>query len=419
MGSRNILRIGLALGLAICAVIPLRAQTPTVTLEDAIERARGQVANAEAGRRQAFGNWLPSINGSTGYSTNSTERFDERTQTFVSGASQSYSAGLSASIQLFDGFSRLAENRSANADLASADAALVNQEFQVILQTKQAFFNALAANELVLVAQRSIERAEEQLRISKDKLAAGTAIRSDTLRGQVEVGNARLQLLNAQTQRANAEAELARLMGLDEPVRPAPDDALFAPAAVDTAQLRTEAITQSPQVIQADAGVASAAASVSVARARYFPTVSASYSRSWSGQAVSSLNDSWSARVSLNWPIFNGFTRESNVTRTRTARETAQAQAEDARRQVNAQITQNLAALTSAEQSLAIAQASYAAADEELRVVQERYRLGMATIIDVLASQISLEQADVDIVRSRLDYLVAKAQIEALIGREL
>jgi outer membrane protein TolC len=43
----------------------------------------------------------------------------------------------------------------------------------------------------------------------------------------------------------------------------------------------------------------------------------------------------------------------------------------------------------------------------------------MATIIDVLASQISLEQADVDIVRSRLDYLVAKAQIEALIGREL
>ena len=50
---------------------------------------------------------------------------------------------------------------------------------------------------------------------------------------------------------------------------------------------------------------------------------------------------------------------------------------------------------------------------------QERYRLGMATIIDVLASQISLEQAEVDIVRSRLDYLVAKAQIEALIGREL
>jgi outer membrane protein len=59
------------------------------------------------------------------------------------------------------------------------------------------------------------------------------------------------------------------------------------------------------------------------------------------------------------------------------------------------------------------------AAEEELRVQQERYRLGMATIIDVLASQISMEQAEVDIVRTRLDYRVAKAQIESLIGREL
>jgi TolC family type I secretion outer membrane protein len=385
----------------------------------AMVQARGQVSIAEAGKRQAIGNWLPSLSANSGYSTNSTERFDERTQTFISGANSSYSAGLSASIQLFDGFSRLAENRAANADLASADAALVNQEFQVVLQTKQAFFNALAANELVGVAERSIERAAEQLRISKDKLAAGTAIRSDTLRGQVELGNARLQLLNAQTQRATAEAELARLMGFDESVRPIPDESLFTPAALDTAQLRVEAVSQSPSVVQADAEVEAAGASVAVARAQYFPTVSASYSRSWSGQEISGLNDSWSARVSLSWPIFNGFARESNVTRSRASRDAARAQAEDARRQASAQFTQYLASLMSAEQSLAIAEASRAAADEELRVVQERYRLGMATIIDVLASQISLEQAEVDIVRSRLDYLVAKAQIEALIGREL
>ena len=50
---------------------------------------------------------------------------------------------------------------------------------------------------------------------------------------------------------------------------------------------------------------------------------------------------------------------------------------------------------------------------------QERYTLGMATIVDVLTSQVSLDQAEVDIVRARFDFLVAKAQIEALIGREL
>jgi outer membrane protein TolC len=86
---------------------------------------------------------------------------------------------------------------------------------------------------------------------------------------------------------------------------------------------------------------------------------------------------------------------------------------------VQANLTQYLASLASAEQSLTIAQASVAAATEGLRVQQERYGLGMATIVDVLTSQISLDQAEVDVVRARFDFLVAKAQIEALIGREL
>ncbi len=419
----------LALMLSLSA--PLGAQdVPTVTLDDAIRlslqasptviQARGQLANAGAGKLEAIGNWLPSLSASSGYSARpSGDQTPDPITGQIVGTRSSYSGSLNASVQLFSGFRRFAENRAASADQASAAAALVNQEFQVILQTKQSFFNALAANELVQVAERSIQRAEEQQRISKDKLAAGTAIRSDTLRGRVEIGNARLQKLNAETQRATAEANLGRLVGANGPIRPTADSTLFQPFTPDTTQLRMEAVAQSPSVIEADAAARAAEASVSVARAQYFPTVNASYSRSTNGSALSSLSGTWSAGVSLSWPLFNGFSREASVTRSESSRESARARAEDARREVNALLTQYLASLAAAEQSLEIAQASLAAADEELRVVQERYRLGMATIIDVLASQISLEQAEVDIVRSRLDYLVAKAQIEALIGREL
>ncbi|MGD8726750.1 MAG: TolC family protein, partial [Gemmatimonadales bacterium] len=289
----------------------------------------------------------------------------------------------------------------------------------VILQTKQAFFNAVAADELVRVAERSIQRAEEQLRMSKDKLAAGSAIRSDTLRGRVEVGNAQLQLLNAQTQRETAEANLAQLIGIDGPVQAIADSSLFTPVDVDTTALRIEVIAQSPAVVQADAAADAAAASVSVATAQYFPSVTASYSQSWSGRQISTLDNNWSARIGLSWNLFNGFSREGSVTSAKVSRENARADAEDARRQVNAQLTTYIASLTAAGLSLDIAVANLAAAEEELRVQQERYRLGMSTIVDVLVSQISLEQAEVDIVRARLDYLVAKAQIESLIGREL
>ena len=60
-----------------------------------------------------------------------------------------------------------------------------------------------------------------------------------------------------------------------------------------------------------------------------------------------------------------------------------------------------------------------AAADENLRVQQERYRVGAATIVDVQTAEASVASAASDLVRARLDFLVARAQIEALIGRTL
>lgn len=424
-------------GAAVCAIVlgsATRAaaqQTPaTVTLEEAIElalrvqpsvvQARGDVRSAQAARREAIGSWLPSLSGNSSFSRNSSNRFNPQTQTFVSApASNSYSAGLTASLQLFDGFRRAAESRAAGADAASADAALVSARFDVVLQTKQAFYNAVAAEDLVRVAETRIQRAEEQLKIAKDKLAAGSATRSDTLSSTVELGNARLQLLNAETQLANATASLARLIGYDGLVRTVTDSSLFEMAVLDTAGLRSELLQNSPSILTAEAAASAAGAQVAVSRAQYFPTVNASYSPSWSGNGLDSLRSSWSFRVNLSWSLFNGFTRENGMARASATRDAAAARVEDARRLAMAQLTQDFAALTSARARIGIAAASLAAAEEDLRVQRERYRLGAATLVEVLATQESLDQAAVDRVQARFDFLVARAQLEALLGREL
>ena len=105
--------------------------------------------------------------------------------------------------------------------------------------------------------------------------------------------------------------------------------------------------------------------------------------------------------------------------RAQVTRDNARAQADDARRDVNTQLTQYLTTLAQARAQLEIAEGNRAAGEEDLRVQRERYRLGAATLVEVLVAQASLDNAEVSIVQARLDYLVAKAQIEALIGREL
>lgn len=424
MAARHLLAL-LALPLSLAAQDP----APTVTLDEAIRlalrnqpamiQALGDVNVAAAGRREAVGNWLPSLSASSSMSQSSSQRFDQATQRTVSGGATAASAGFSASMELFDGFRRFAQSRSAGASQASADAALVAQEFQVTLLTKQSFFNALAADELVRVSETRIRRAEEQLKVSRDKLAAGSATRSDTLRSTVELGNAQLQMLNARTQRANAVASLARLIGFDGPVTPVAAEGMYDIALIDRAALEQELLGNAPAVLSAEAALNAAEAQVGVTRAQYMPSLSASYSRSFSGTDFGALNPSWSARLSLSWNLFNGFSRETGVARVNASRDAAEARAADSRRQAAASLTQFINSLEAAQARIAIGLTSTVAAEEDLRVQNERYRLGAATIVEVLASQVSLDQAEVDLVQARLDFLVAKAQLEALLGRTL
>lgn len=430
MRSASLLTVLLVAGAA-----PAAAQdttgVPTVTLDQAVTlalqvqpavvTARGDLVAASAARREAVGNWLPSLSGNGSF----TRSFSANRVNNVTGevatvpASNFYNAGLSANLLVFDGFQRPAQNRAAGANVDNADAQLVNQRFQVVLLTKQAFFNSIAAQELVGVAQRRIARADEQLKIARDKLAAGSATRSDTLQSTVERANAQLQLVTAQADLATSTASLARLIGFDGPVRPVSDSALFQMGTLDTARLRLEVVDEAPSVRAAQASARAADAQVQVSRAQYFPTLSAGYSNSWAGTQLDQLLNSSSFRLSLSWPLFNGFSRETSVARASASADAARARAADARRQAQAQFTQFMASLQAAQARMVIARASLAAADEDLRVQRERYRLGAATIVEVLTSQVSVDQAATDLVTARLDFLVAKAQLEALLGREL
>jgi outer membrane protein len=80
---------------------------------------------------------------------------------------------------------------------------------------------------------------------------------------------------------------------------------------------------------------------------------------------------------------------------------------------------QYLGALRTAQQQIAIQVAAVAAAEEDIRVQQQRYELGASTQLDVLTSQSQLVQARLSLIQARFNYRVAKAQLEALVGRTL
>jgi outer membrane protein TolC len=415
------------------------ASSPGITLDEAIARAQrvqplvvrasGTVSSAEHQKRSAsLGAWLPSISASSSGSSNWNEgvaRVDPITGLPVAAntASRTVGFGLNGTWDVFTGFSRGAESRQARANLEAADADLIDARYEVALQTKVQFYAALSAGELLRVRRAAVRRAEEQLNVSANKLRTGSATRSDSLRSVVTLGNARVQLVNAATILATAEANLGRLVGVEGRVS-ALDDPSFHQVefAVRQDALIQEASASSPAVISAEASARAAEQSWKASKGSWWPDLSISGSWNWNGS--NQVNDyelleQKSLRASLTWPLFNGFTRETSIAVQSNNYDAALATAQDARRQVVAQMITRLAELDAAALRVEITLISVAAAQEDLRVQQERYRLGANTIIEVLTSQEALNQAETDEVEAHFDLLLAKAQIEALIGREL
>jgi outer membrane protein TolC len=262
----------------------------------------------------------------------------------------------------------------------------------------------------------------EQLKTSIAKLRAGSATRSDSLRSLVTLGNARLDQLTTQTDLAAAEANLARLVGETGRVRAADDSAFYEVLpALDTQALRIEAESKSPRVQSAVASASAAGANVRASRSSYWPSLTLSANTGWNGSQVNDydLLNQRQVSLALRWNLFDGFDRELTIVQREADLDVAEASASDERRAVQADLELRLAELDAARARIEITRTSVVAASEDLRVQQERYRLGASTIVDVLTSQEALNQAEVDVVNARFGYLRSKAQLEALIGRNL
>jgi outer membrane protein TolC len=409
---------------------------PIITLEQAIGMAQlaqpsavqalGTIRSAEAQQRAATGEWLPSLilNGTAGSSYSERASVNPVTGALEVGntSSQSVSTGVSSSWDVFTGFRRGADRKAGNASRDAAEAGLIDSRFQVALNTTTAFFDALSAAQLVAVRQSTVSQAEEQLKISINKLRAGSTTRSDSLRSVVSLGNAQLQLAQARSAQVTDEAILAQLVGVRGRVAAADDSAFYQVQPVpDSAALLAEALEASPRVRNTDAAARSARAQLSASKAAYWPTLALSGNASWNGNNSSDyrLFNSSSLTLGLSWNIFNKFLREQAITTRDIAVDNADAIAADQRHLVESTLTGALADLEAALLGITITTTSVDAAQEDLRVQQERYRVGAGTILEVLTSQAALTQAQVNAVDARFTYLEAKARIEAQIGRSL
>lgn len=395
-------------------------------VDPAVVQAQGAFRAASAGVRAARGAFLPSLSGSASGGSSYSEgpsRTDPITGEVISGnaTSQGLSLGVSSEVELFAGFRRTGDLRAAQGREDAARANLDDAMAQATLRTANEFYGAMAYRELVAVRREGVRRAEEQLAVAVAKLQTRAANVADSLRAVVQLGEARLALATEIARLTGAEVALARRLGLSGRVSAISDTTMPDPgAAIDTTMVFASA-AMAPAVRRAEASVRAAEGALTAARSSYFPrlVLSGDLGKTGSDRDDFTLYDTRRVGIGLSWPLFSRFQREQQVVDRQATRDTELARLADARRQVEASLATQIAALDAARERMALTRLSVEAARADVAVAFERYRLGAIGVVDLNQSQAGLTRAEEQAVSARFEYLRARAEIEAILGRPL
>lgn len=402
-------------------------QPPRISLEEAVVLAlrvapaaiqsETDLTLAEADRLESMGSFLPTLSMNSGYSNSSNERFDQATGRLVT---ENYTAQAQMGVDLFTGGRRIFQRRAASARFDAATENQRNQRFQVILATTEIYLEAAGSDELVRSAAQRLERARQQLRFAQSRLEVGTATRSDQLRAELETGNAELALVDAESALRSVRLQLGRQVGLQQEVLPLADVLPLTPPALpelDVVIARAEG--NSPSVLAARATLTDRQAARWTSRSPYLPTVRMTGQYDWFAFDFPPTEPSWNLRLSASLPVFNGFQREADLARARAQEEVADARFKDVVIAVRVSAEDSYREIASAARRVSISERGVELAREDLRVQEDRYQIGAATILELQTSQVAVTEAETAWVRERQALGIAVARLEAILGETL
>lgn len=414
--------------------VPAFAQPgPTrITLDEAIARglansarlaelvAREEAAAAATTGRRAAG--LPVIAASAGYTrTNHVDEFGivqpgQPPRILYPDVPDNYRARVDLQWPIFTGGRLDALVRAAEAERAGAAADLAAARADLRLEIARAFWALVTAREAEAVVARALETTRAHLADLRTMFDQGLIPPNDVLSAEAEESRRRVLVIEARNTTRIAEADLARLLGMDGDVRLEPSATLTAP------ELPPLATPNRPERTALELRVEASEARADAAAAAFRPQIAfaGGYDLARPNPRIFPRADvwepSWDVSINLSWTLWDGGRRAADVAEASAAARAVAARIIELDRNVRFETTQRRLELESSVAAIAAASDGVRAAAEARRVVGERFAAGVATSTDLLDAEVRVLQAELDRTRALAGARLAEARYARAIG---
>ena len=402
------------------------------TLEQTIEKAmkanlslkisREEIKAAEAEKKAQRTRFFPTFSATYQYN-----RLDEGPNIgdFATGAKDNYSFISSVTQPIFTGFSILRQYDIANLGLDSAEIKekLVRQD--IILEAKTVYFMLLKAQKLRKIAEQTVIQINAQKNVAENFYQVGMSPLNDLLQAQVELANAKQELIVAKNTMENAESDFNTLLRrpINTPV--AVEDILdYSPFEKDLDYCFAQADKNRLEIKIADLDVEIAEKELQLAKKDYYPSINLEgnyfrYGTEWDVDGGEGIFDprGWNILAVAKWNFFEWGRTSYGINEKKSRSSQAQFRKDEILDNIQQELKKAYIRTQEAEKAIITVEKAIEQAKENFRINQERYKEQMATSTDVLDAQTLLSKTMTNYYNALYAYKISKAALYRAMGQ--
>jgi len=393
-------------------------------LMSAVQRVNAAAAAVDSARAA----WYPTLFSSLAYglTDNPGQAFfmelNQRTASLNNDFNQpddteNYRGSIGFRMLLLDGGQRGLMNKISRLGMDAHTAMLDAARNELHYQVSRAYYSVNQAAAFVDVRRETIASLEENLRVAREKYEAGSALKTDVLNLDVQLAEAKENLIRAENGVLLSVAALNTSIGADMVTRE------NMPALVNNNELTPPPASPEQDQVEnrpeyAGAALKASAASLDAIRARRdrLPSLKAFGTMDWDSDELSGFEESYIVGAALEWDLFTGFQRRAAIADTKARELEAMANREALRNQLQLDLVQSHIQTREAWDRLHVVQQSIQSAEEALRITSERYQEGAADITELLTAQVGLTATRSRTTAAFYDYLIARANFDRATG---
>ena len=282
---------------------------------------------------------------------------------------------------------------------------------KVLLDVMEAFIGGETSRRYRDVARKGLEDARSHLEIARSRVEAGLGLESDLLRAEVSVKENEGRLVSAEKNTSLASRTLGLILGQDGPVEAAGE--VIPMPDLKPVQYYEETSSSRDDLLAMAKRVHNASLNINMSAARFSPTagLGGSYQINSHQFPLDEEGSSYQISAFIRWDIYNGGLKGHAESDARFSLLEAEAYYNGLKREIIFRINQAYLNVQEASRGKELASSRLSLADETVRLMQKRYENSLATVVELLDAQTSLDSARADLVAKTNSHLIFLARL--------